>query len=91
VFHFVSLLVVAGLGLDYGLFASEPGSEELRRDTRHALNACVASTCATFGVLAFSAIPVLNAIGSTVTVGCVACWLLSRLGAAPALRRRAAT
>jgi predicted exporter len=84
VFHFVALLVVFGLGLDYGLFHSKPATESEVRDTRRSVLVCVASTCATFGVLAFSSIPVLSAIGTTVTAGCLLCWVLSRLGTATA-------
>ena len=81
VFHFVALLVVVGLGLDYALFYSRPATDTEARDTRHAVLAGVASTSATFGVLAWSSIPVLSAIGSTIATGCLICWLLSRLGA----------
>lgn len=82
VFHFVALLVVAGLGLDYGLFSSRPSTAVERKHTRRAVLVCVASTSATFGVLAFSSIPVLGAIGTTITMGCLICWGLARLGSA---------
>jgi predicted exporter len=82
VFHFVALLVVAGLGLDYGLFSSRPSTVAERKHTRRAVLVCVASTTATFGVLAFSSIPVLGAIGTTITTGCLICWGLARLGSA---------
>jgi predicted exporter len=81
VFHFVALLVVAGLGLDYGLFSSRPSTAAEHKNTRRAVLVCVASTSATFGVLAFSSIPVLSAIGTTITTGCLMCWGLARLGA----------
>jgi predicted exporter len=82
VFHFVALLVVAGLGLDYGLFSSRPSTAEERKHTHRAVLVCVTSTSATFGVLAFSSIPVLAAIGATITTGCIICWGLARLGSA---------
>jgi len=81
VFHFVALLVVAGLGLDYGLFSSRPSTAAEHKNTQRAVLVCVASTSATFGVLAFSSIPVLSAIGTTITTGCLMCWGLARLGA----------
>lgn len=81
VFHFVALLVVAGLGLDYGLFSSRTSTAAEHKDTQRSVLVCVASTSATFGVLAFSSIPVLSAIGTTITTGCLLCWGLSRTGA----------
>lgn len=80
VFHFVALLVVAGLGLDYGLFSSKPSTAVERKHTHRSVLVCVVSTSATFGVLAFSSIPVLGAIGTTITTGCLICWGLARLG-----------
>jgi len=77
VFHFVSLLMIAGIGLDYGLFVSSP--EGARAATRRSLLACVLTTGATFAILGFSHVPVLNAIGSTVATGVVICYVLTAL------------
>jgi predicted exporter len=69
-FHLVSLILAAGLGLDYALFferAGHDGAEQRR--TLHAVLVCAASTVIVFGLLASSGIPVLRAIGLTVTVG----------------------
>ena len=82
VFHFVSLLVVAGIGMDYGLFSSSRTGQSLA--TRRALLACVVSTGATFAILGLSKVPVLNAIGCTVATGVTVCYLLFRF-AGPAL------
>jgi predicted exporter len=80
-FHLVSLLLVAGIGLDYGLFFSRNTTED-KIYTLHALLVCAISTSTVFAMLAFSRIPVLHAIGTTVSVGVVAAfvwsWLLSR-------------
>ena len=80
-FHLVSLLLVAGIGLDYGLFFSRASTED-RLHTLHALLVCAISTSTVFAMLAFSEIPVLHSIGTTVSVGVVAAfmwsWLLSR-------------
>lgn len=81
VFHFVALLVVAGLGLDYGLFSSRASTAAEHKNTQRTVLVCVASTSATFGVLAFSSIPVLSAIGTTISTGCLMCWGLARIGA----------
>lgn len=70
-FHLVALLLVLGLGIDYGLFfARRAGTEEYAR-TGHAVTVCAISTASVFGILAFSQIPVLHAIGSTVALGVV--------------------
>ena len=79
-YHLVAIVLVGGLGLDYALFASRAGPAAERRDTWHALTACAASTAVAFGVLAFSTIPVLQAIGATVALGCVLAYTAARLG-----------
>ncbi len=74
-FHLIALVLAAGLGLDYALFFersarvdSGAAAAEQRR-TLHALLVCAASTLLVFGLLSLSAIPVLNALGSTVALG----------------------
>ncbi len=76
-FHLVSLLLVAGIGLDYGLFFTrhEHGLEALR--TLHALMICAISTVVVFVMLALSGIPVLHAIGTTVSAGVISTFILS--------------
>lgn len=78
-FHLVSLLLVAGIGLDYALFFSrrESGFDRIR--TLHALLVCSISTLAVFVMLAASPIPVLHAIGVTVATGVVSAFVLSWL------------
>jgi len=70
-FHLVSLLLVLGIGLNYALFFNRagPGSGN-ERETSLALSVCFLTTFAAFGCLATSRIPVLSAIGVTVTLGC---------------------
>jgi len=70
IFHLVGLLLVVAVGSNYSLFfdrrvASGP---ERERTVVSLLFACV-STIIGFGLLSFSAVPVLNAIGSTVGIG----------------------
>jgi predicted exporter len=78
-FHLVSLLLVAGIGLDYALFFSrrESGADHIR--TLHALLVCSISTLVVFAMLAASSIPVLHAIGLTVATGVVSAFVLSWL------------
>jgi predicted exporter len=70
-FHLVSLLLVLGIGLNYSLFFSraQPGTDR-EQGTSLALSVCFLTTFAAFGCLATSRIPVLSAIGLTVTLGC---------------------
>ena len=77
-FHILSLLLVAGIGLDYGLFFNRVyhTDEEARRRT-HGILISASSTLATFGLLSLSNIPVLEAIGKTVAIGVIACFMFS--------------
>ena len=80
-FNLIATVLVAGLGLDYALFLSRPeGNSKNFQDTRHAVLACAFSTLAAFLVLAFSAVPVLRSIGTTVTIGVLISFLLARTG-----------
>lgn len=88
-FHLVALILAAGLGLDYALFFEHAGDDlddQLR--TFHALLVCSATTFIVFFLLALSSIPVLRAIGSTVTLGVfinfVLALLVARHPSAPA-------
>lgn len=83
-FHLVSLLLVVGLGIDYSLFFSEPANDSVEQQrTLHALLVCSSSTAAGFGVLCFSSLPVLTAIGQTVTLGVVAAFGFAAIIARP--------
>lgn len=79
-FHLVSLVLAAGLGLDYALFFEHAGDardEQLR--TLHAVIVCSITTLLVFSLLALSSIPVLRAIGSTVAIGVAANFVLALL------------
>lgn len=71
VFEVISLLLVAGLGLDYGLFATGPSRG------RGSVTVCALSTATAFGLLASADIPVLRDIGATVALGTLLAWLLA--------------
>ena len=69
-FHLVALILAAGLGLHYALFFErETGDPAEQRRTLHATVVCVLSALLVFGMLAWSSIPVLRAIGLTVSLG----------------------
>jgi predicted exporter len=87
-FHLVALILAAGLGLDYALFFEHAGddhAEQLR--TLHAVIVCSLTTMLVFFLLALSSIPVLRAIGSTVTIGVVSNFVLALLVARQPLTR----
>lgn len=79
-FHLVSLLLVLGIGLDYALFTDRCQiHKEERQRIVESLLVCGTTTLLVFGILAFSAVPVLHAIGLTVSLG-VSLTLLFTLG-----------
>lgn len=87
-FHLVSLLLVLGIGVDYGLFFSRPAADSVqRRRTLHALLVCCGSALTVFGMLATSELPALRAIGLTVSIGVAASFSAALVMARPLLNR----
>ncbi|WNL46614.1 MMPL family transporter [Dyella sp. BiH032] len=79
-FHLVALTLAAGLGLHYALFFErDTGDAAEQRRTLHATLVCVASALLVFGMFAWSSIPVLRAIGLTVSLGVAFHFCLSTL------------
>jgi predicted exporter len=79
-FHLISLVLAAGLGLDYALFfehAADDPAEQQR--TLHALLVCSATTLLVFALFSFSTVPILQAIGVTVSLGVLSNFLLALL------------
>lgn len=75
-FHILPLLILLGLGVDYGIFLLEqPG----RAETRPFLSVTLAavSTLLSFGLLALSGTPALHAFGLTLALGVFLAWLLT--------------
>jgi predicted exporter len=69
-FHLVALILAGGLGLHYALFFErDTGDAAEQRRTLHATIVCVLSALLVFGMLAWATIPVLRAIGLTVSLG----------------------
>ncbi|AVP99787.1 hypothetical protein C7S18_22575 [Ahniella affigens] len=70
-FHLIALVLAAGLGIDYALFfeaaQSEPDADPLA--SLHGLLVCAVSTLMVFVLLASSSLPVLRALGLTVSLG----------------------
>ena len=71
-FHLIAFMLAAGLGLDYALFFEHAADDEHdQRRTLHAVLVSSISTLMVFSLLALSDLPVLRAIGVTVTLGVV--------------------
>ena len=88
-FHLASLLLLAGLAIDYSLFlaGAEGGDDRPADDRLGAVLSCAVSTLLTFGLLSLCETPVLHGIGLTVAIGVagafvLACALSPRAGAA---------
>lgn len=77
-FHLIALMLAAGLGLDYSLFFEHSAHDPAEhRRTLHAVTLCSISTLMVFALLALSSLPVLQAIGITVTLGVLGNFLLA--------------
>jgi predicted exporter len=78
-FHLASLLLLAGLAIDYSLFMAGPEDGEDRPvdDRMGAVLSCAVSTLLTFGLLALCETPVLHGIGLTVAFGVAGAFLLA--------------
>ena len=77
-FHILPLLILLGLGVDYGIFLLEqPGRHETRPFLSVTLAA--ASTLLSFGLLALSGTPALHAFGLTLLIGVFLAWLFTPL------------
>jgi predicted exporter len=90
IFHLVGLLLAVAVGSNYALFFDRPAQPgEDRGRTLVSIVFAAATTAVAFGVLAFSRIPVLSAIGSTVAMGAALALVFSAVmsrqpqGAAP--------
>jgi predicted exporter len=86
-FHLIALVLAAGLGLDYALFFEHAEDNPLEQGrTLHALLVCALSTLMVFALLSLSTLPVLRAIGVTVTIGVIANFVLALLLTRPTPR-----
>jgi predicted exporter len=84
-FHLISLILAAGLGLDYALFFEHAADDEAEQGrTLHAVLTCAGSTLMVFALLAAADLPVLRAIGVPVAIGVVANFVLALLLTRPA-------
>lgn len=75
-FHILPLLILLGLGVDYGIFLLE---QPAREATQPFLSVTLAAACTllSFGLLALSGTPALHAFGLTLALGVFLAWLLT--------------
>ena len=67
VFHIMALFLVLGLGMDYIIFAREMSANP--EVTRQAILLSAITSLLSFGLLAFSEMPVVQAFGSIILIG----------------------
>ena len=82
ILHLIGLLLIVAVGSNYALFFDrrEPGVDgDERATTLASLVIANLATVLGFGILAFSTVPVLSAIGSTVAPGALAALVFSAL------------
>jgi predicted exporter len=74
-FHILALMLILGVGVDYGIFLQEHGS---RRDPIAWLAVVLSalSTLLSFGLLSLSKTPALQAFGFTMLIGTTVVWLI---------------
>ncbi|WP_296045233.1 MMPL family transporter [uncultured Alteromonas sp.] len=67
VFHVMALFLVLGLGMDYIIFAKEMASHP--DTTQQAILLSAVTSLLSFGLLAFSSMPIVQAFGSIILIG----------------------
>ncbi|MEY4684995.1 MAG: hypothetical protein RLZ25_1454 [Pseudomonadota bacterium] len=70
IYHLASMLLVMGLSLDQSLFFNRPSANNEERARTHlSILVCSLSSILAFGGLAFASVPLLVAMGTTVSIG----------------------
>ncbi|NVK56202.1 MAG: hypothetical protein HWE26_11330 [Alteromonadaceae bacterium] len=67
VFHIMALFLVLGLGMDYIIFAKEMASHP--ETTQQAILLSAVTSLLSFGLLAFSSMPIVQSFGSIILIG----------------------
>jgi predicted exporter len=92
ILHLIGLLLVVAIGSNYALFFDRQSHGSDRRSTPRMLASLLIANLATvmaFGVLSFSTVPVLSALGSTVAPGTLLALVFSAMLASDAEPRTA--
>lgn len=80
IFHLMSLMLVAAIGIDYSLLFAQ-GAEQ-KSDSKawiHSIRIAFFTTLGSFGILSLSQLALLNAIGLTVLIGVLWVYLFAAL------------
>ena len=84
IFHILAMLLVVGIGLDYSLFFQRATKNPLEQKKHfHGVIISAASTIIAFAMLALSGVPVMAAMGLTVTLGIIASFVFSWIWITP--------
>ncbi len=83
VFHIFGCFLILGLGMDYGIFASQPESSD--DSCRRAIFLSAITSALSFGLLILSTMPMVRAFGATLLMGSVMNWVLAAI-IGPAVR-----
>ncbi|WP_061533562.1 MMPL family transporter [Collimonas arenae] len=75
-FHVLALMLVLGLGVDYGIFLQEQGMQR-DRFAWLTVGLSAASALLSFGLLALSGTPPLHAFGLTMLIGIAVVWMIA--------------
>lgn len=82
--HLVGLLLAAGIGLDFSLFARTLARDRpTRARTNQAINLCALSSGGVFLILGQSEIGLLRMLGLTACLGILLSWLFARVSQPP--------
>jgi predicted exporter len=77
ILHLIGLLLIVAIGSNYALFFDQAESEHLDPNTMASLLLANFATVLGFGLLAFSTVPILQAMGETVAPGVILALLFS--------------
>lgn len=77
ILHLIGLLLIVAIGSNYALFFDQAESEHLDPNTMASLLLANIATVLGFGLLAFSTVPILQAMGETVAPGVILALLFS--------------
>jgi predicted exporter len=79
ILHLIGLLLVVAIGSNYTLFFDQPSSNPIQPHTLASLLFANIATVIGFGLLAFSTVPVLQAMGMTVAPGVILTLIFSAI------------
>jgi len=74
-FHVLAFMLLLGIGVDYGIFMQEQASAN-PRTAWLAIGLSAANTLLSFGLLALSQTPALQAFGFTMLIGIAMVWII---------------